>query len=159
MHNPHTAKKETISKEDDFYFSFSQPGPKISLSSPVVDFGCVEEGEERVHQLELINSSPAEAVYQWDLDYNAHSVFNIHPACGIVRPHSQTSLKAVYRPTQPAAHHRRVPCLILRMVGGSMEITAHIFKSLHLCNLPLRSPCSSPCLVPVTQSPHSHHNR
>uniref|UniRef100_A0A674N589 Cilia and flagella associated protein 65 n=1 Tax=Takifugu rubripes TaxID=31033 RepID=A0A674N589_TAKRU len=27
----------------------------------------------------------------------------------------QTSLKAVYRPTQPAAHHRRVPCLILRM--------------------------------------------
>ncbi|XP_056903447.1 cilia- and flagella-associated protein 65 isoform X2 [Takifugu flavidus] len=90
-------------------------GPKISLSSPVLDFGCVEEGEERVHQMELINSSPAEAVYQWDLDYNAHSVFNIHPACGIVRPHSQTSLKAVYRPTQPAAHHRRVPCLILRM--------------------------------------------
>lgn len=91
----------------------------------MVDFGCVEEGEERVHQMELINSSPAEAVYQWDLDYNAQSVFNIHPAYGIVRPHSQTSLKAVYRPTQPAAHHRRVPCLILRMVGGSMEITAY----------------------------------
>lgn len=87
----------------------------------MVDFGSVDEGEERVHLLELINSSPAEAVYQWDLDSHGHSVFIIYPACGIVHPHSQTSLKAVYRPTQPAAHHRRVPCLILQTVGGNME--------------------------------------
>lgn len=86
-----------------------------------MDFGCVGEGEERVHQIELINSSPAEAVYQWDLDCNGHSVFNIHPACGIVRPHSHTSLKAVYSPTEPNAHHRRVPCLILHKVGGKTE--------------------------------------
>uniref|UniRef100_H3C1V3 Uncharacterized protein n=1 Tax=Tetraodon nigroviridis TaxID=99883 RepID=H3C1V3_TETNG len=90
-----------------------KPGAKVSLSSSVVNFGCVEEGEKRVKRVELINSSPAEAVYQWDLDCGGHSVFSIHPACGIVRPHGQTSLKAVYRPTGATAHHRRVPCLIL----------------------------------------------
>lgn len=114
-----------------------QPGPKVSLSPSVVDFGCVEEGEARVRRVELINSSPAEAVYQWDLDCDGHSVFNIHPACGIVRPHSQTSLKAVYRPTGATAHHRRVPCLILHKVVIIRRFTAHVFKSLQQLHNPL----------------------
>lgn len=102
-----------------------QPGPNISLSSSVMDFGCVEEGEERVCRAKLINSSPAEAVYQWDLDCDGHSVFSIHPACGIVRPHSQTSMKAVYRPSGAAAHHRRVFCLIVNQVGTIWRFIAH----------------------------------
>uniref|UniRef100_A0A3B4YKV7 Cilia and flagella associated protein 65 n=1 Tax=Seriola lalandi dorsalis TaxID=1841481 RepID=A0A3B4YKV7_SERLL len=88
-------------------------GPKVSLSSSVVDFGCVEEGEAVIQTVELINSSPVETIYQWDLDCNGYSVFSIQPASGIVRPHSHTTLKAVYRPTQPIAHYRRVACLIL----------------------------------------------
>ncbi|XP_068602653.1 cilia- and flagella-associated protein 65 [Brachionichthys hirsutus] len=88
-------------------------GPKLSLSSSVVDFDCVEEGGAAAQTVELINSSPVEAIYQWDLDCRGHSVFGIQPAGGTVRPHSQTTLRAVYRPTRPIAHHRRVACLIL----------------------------------------------
>ncbi|XP_044073745.1 cilia- and flagella-associated protein 65 isoform X2 [Siniperca chuatsi] len=88
-------------------------GPKVSLSSSVVDFGCVEERGEVRKTVELVNSSPVEAIYQWDLDCSGHSVFTIQPASGTVRPHSHTTLKVVYRPTQPFAHHRRVACLIL----------------------------------------------
>uniref|UniRef100_A0A3Q1HG52 Uncharacterized protein n=1 Tax=Anabas testudineus TaxID=64144 RepID=A0A3Q1HG52_ANATE len=87
--------------------------PRVSLSSFVVDFGCVKEGETISQTLELVNSSPVEAIYQWDLDCNGHSVFSIHPASGTVCPHSHTTVRAVYRPTQPIAHHRRVACLIL----------------------------------------------
>ncbi|KAM9346883.1 cilia- and flagella-associated protein 65 [Symphorus nematophorus] len=88
-------------------------GPKVLLSSSVVDFGCVEQGGAVVQTVELVNSSLVEAVYRWDLDCSGHSVFSIQPASGTVRPHSHTTLKAVYRPTQPIAHHRRVACLIL----------------------------------------------
>ncbi len=88
----------------------------------MVDFGCVEEGGTVAQTVELLNSSPAEAFYQWDLDCNGNSVFSIHPACGTVRPYSQTTLKAVYKPTQPNAHHRRVACLILHRVGASVQV-------------------------------------
>ncbi|XP_070771214.1 cilia- and flagella-associated protein 65 [Enoplosus armatus] len=89
-------------------------GPNISLSSSVVDFGCVKEGGAVAQTVELVNSSPVEAIYQWDLDCSGHSVFSIHPASGTVLPHSHITLKAVYRPTQPIAHYRRVTCLILQ---------------------------------------------
>ncbi|KAG7241732.1 hypothetical protein INR49_025197 [Caranx melampygus] len=88
-------------------------GPKVSLSSSVLDFGCIKEGETVTQTVDLVNSSPAEAIYQWDIDCNGHSVFIIQPASGTIRPHSHITLKAVYRPTQPIAHHRRVACLIL----------------------------------------------
>lgn len=100
----------------------------------MVDFGCVEEGGAGEQSVELVNSSPAEATYQWDLDCSGHSVFSIHPASGTVRPHSHTTLKAVYRPTQPIAHHRRVACLILHRVGGQYAdtLTVHTQTSLRL---------------------------
>ncbi|KAM3608146.1 uncharacterized protein V6R79_020059 [Siganus canaliculatus] len=88
-------------------------GPKLSLSSSVVDFNRVEKGEAVMQTVKLVNTSSAEAIFQWDLDCSGHSVFNIQPACGTVRPCSHTTLKVVYRPTQPIAHHRRVACLIL----------------------------------------------
>ncbi|KAM9364881.1 cilia- and flagella-associated protein 65 [Pholidichthys leucotaenia] len=89
-------------------------GPKVSLSSSVLDFGCVEGGGSRVQlTVELINSSPVKAIYQWDIDCSRNCVFSILPASGTVPPQSRTTLKAVYRPTQPNAHHRRVACLIL----------------------------------------------
>ncbi|XP_042350684.1 cilia- and flagella-associated protein 65 isoform X3 [Plectropomus leopardus] len=88
-------------------------GPKLSLSCSVVDFGCVEEGGRVEQTMELVNSSPVEAFFQWDLDCSGHSVFSIQPASGTVHPHSHTKLKAVYRPTQPIVHRRRVACFIL----------------------------------------------
>ncbi|KAF3842925.1 hypothetical protein F7725_001774 [Dissostichus mawsoni] len=88
-------------------------GPNVSLSSSVVDFGCVEEGGAVVQTLELLNSSHVEALFQWDLDCSGNSVFSFQPASGAVRPHSRTTLRAVYRPRQTIAHHRRVACLIL----------------------------------------------
>lgn len=132
-------------------FPFLLLGPKVSLSSLVLDFGCVEEGGEGEQTVELVNSSPAEAIYQWDLDCSGHSVFSIHPASGTVRPHSHTTLKAVYRPAQPIAHHRRVALLILHRVGANMHKGTHsartqrrIFETIHSIHLP-KLPCRTPC--------------
>lgn len=91
-----------------------------------MDFGCVNEGEIVTLRVELVNSSPVEAVYQWDLDCNGHSVFSIQPARGTVSPHSHTTLKVVYRPTQSIAHHRRVACLILHWVRANMHMYTHL---------------------------------
>ncbi|KAK9537382.1 hypothetical protein VZT92_005007 [Zoarces viviparus] len=88
-------------------------GPKVSLSSAVLYFGCVEKGGAVVRTVELVNSAPVEAFYQWDLDCTGNSVFSVQPASGTLRPHSHTTIKAVYRPTQPIAHYRRVTCIIL----------------------------------------------
>nr|XP_019945243.1 PREDICTED: cilia- and flagella-associated protein 65 [Paralichthys olivaceus] len=99
--------------EDLLKLTGSCIGPKVSLSSSVLDFGCVKDGQAVVQTVALVNSSPVETIYQWDLDCSGHSVFSIQPASGTVLPHSQTTLKAVYRPTQPIVHHRRVACLIL----------------------------------------------
>ncbi|KAJ3591519.1 hypothetical protein NHX12_006652, partial [Muraenolepis orangiensis] len=88
-------------------------GPSVTLSCSVLDFGLVEEGGEVVREVELMNKSPSEAVYQWDLDGCGHSVFSIQPAEGSVRPHSQVTLRVVYWPRSPLMHHRRLACLIL----------------------------------------------
>ncbi|KAM4561619.1 cilia- and flagella-associated protein 65 [Fundulus diaphanus] len=87
-------------------------GPEVCLSSSVVDFGCVEERGSAVETLELLNSSPVQAVYQWDIDC-WNSVFSISPASGAVLPQGRIKVKVLYRPTHPMAHHRRVACLIL----------------------------------------------
>lgn len=122
----------------------------------MVDFGCVEERGAVVQTLELVNSSPVEAIYQWDLDCSGHSVFSMQPASGTVRPHSRTTLKAVYRPTQPIAHHRRVACFILHRVGEYK--CTNIIKTIDSMYLPkwsissCRTLSSLTWLVPVTQS-------
>ncbi|XP_037542268.1 cilia- and flagella-associated protein 65 [Nematolebias whitei] len=87
-------------------------GPRVSLSSTVLDFGCGKEGQSVVQTVQLFNSSPVQAIYQWDIDC-VNSVFSILPASGTVLPHSHIKLKAVYKPTHPLAHYRRVACLIL----------------------------------------------
>uniref|UniRef100_A0A3Q3B1B6 CFAP65 fourth Ig-like domain-containing protein n=1 Tax=Kryptolebias marmoratus TaxID=37003 RepID=A0A3Q3B1B6_KRYMA len=87
-------------------------GPRVSLSPCVLDFGCGKEGQSVVQTVELLNSSPAQAIYQWDIDCE-NSVFSIQPASGTLLPHSRIKLKAVYKPTHPMAHYRRVACLIL----------------------------------------------
>uniref|UniRef100_A0A3Q0RYE1 Si:ch1073-349o24.2 n=1 Tax=Amphilophus citrinellus TaxID=61819 RepID=A0A3Q0RYE1_AMPCI len=87
--------------------------PSVSLSSSVVDFECIEEGGSVVRIVELVNTSAAKAIYQWDIDCSGNSVFSILPASGTVLPHSHTRVKAVYRPSQPNMHHRKVACLIL----------------------------------------------
>ncbi|XP_029315132.1 LOW QUALITY PROTEIN: cilia- and flagella-associated protein 65 [Cottoperca gobio] len=106
-------------------------GPKVSVSSSVVDFGCVEEGGAVVQTVELVNSSHVEAIYQWDFDCSGNSVFSIQPASGTVRPHSRNTLKAVYRPTQPIAHHRRVACLILHRDPMFLDLIGTCHSELH----------------------------
>uniref|UniRef100_A0A3B4AZK3 Uncharacterized protein n=1 Tax=Periophthalmus magnuspinnatus TaxID=409849 RepID=A0A3B4AZK3_9GOBI len=65
------------------------------------------------HAVELVNSSLAEAVFQWDIDCCGYSVFSIQPAGGSVPPQSHITLNVTYKPRQPILHYRRVACLIL----------------------------------------------
>ncbi|XP_014841480.1 PREDICTED: coiled-coil domain-containing protein 108 isoform X1 [Poecilia mexicana] len=87
-------------------------GPELCLSSSVVDFGCVEEKGSAVQTVELLNTSPVQATYQWDID-SANSVFRVSPASGTVLPYGQIKVNVSYKPTHPMPHHRRVACLIL----------------------------------------------
>ncbi|XP_043988384.1 cilia- and flagella-associated protein 65 isoform X1 [Gambusia affinis] len=87
-------------------------GPKLCLSSSVVNFGCVEEKGSAEQTVELLNSSPVQATYQWDIDC-ANSVFRVSPASGTVLPYSKIKVNVSYKPTHPMPHHRRVACLIL----------------------------------------------
>lgn len=79
----------------------------------MVDFKCIEEGGSVKRIVELVNTSAAEGIYQWDIDCSGNSVFSIRPASGTVPPHGHTRVKAVYRPSKPNMHHRRVACLIM----------------------------------------------
>ncbi|XP_028993480.1 cilia- and flagella-associated protein 65 [Betta splendens] len=106
-------------------------GPRVSLSSAVVDFGCVKEGGTVEQTLKLVNPSPVVAFYQCNLDCNGHSVFSIQPASGTVCPHSHTMLKAVYRPTQARAHHRRVACLILHQEPLFLDLIGTCHSDFH----------------------------
>ncbi|XP_072300067.1 cilia- and flagella-associated protein 65 [Eucyclogobius newberryi] len=92
-------------------------GPQVMLSPPMVDFGIVEPGQAVTRAVRLMNSSLAEAVFQWDMDCSGNSVFSIQPPGGIVPPQSHITLKVTYKPTQSLPHYRRVACLILHEVG------------------------------------------
>lgn len=123
----------------------------------MLDFGCAKDGEVVEQTVELVNSSFAEAFYQMDLDLSRHSVFSIHPASGTVRPHSKTTLRALYRPMHPIVHRRRVACLILHRVGLKRQTqtfyTQTAFRLFNCMSNPFfRSPCSLTWLAPVTQS-------
>uniref|UniRef100_A0A3B5BC41 Si:ch1073-349o24.2 n=1 Tax=Stegastes partitus TaxID=144197 RepID=A0A3B5BC41_9TELE len=142
--------------------------PSVSLSSSVVDFGCVEDGASAAQTVKLVNSSPVEVVYQWDVDCGGNSVFSIRPASGTLLPHSHATLKALYRPTQPIAHHRRVACLILHREPVFLDLigTCHsehqkpaILKPEHLVLSQYRSTAASLtlslCRLQLNQRPDS----
>lgn len=130
-------------------------GPKVSLSSSLLDFGCVDQGKAVAHTVELVNSSQAEAVFQWDLDCSGHSVFCVQPATGIVPPHSHTTLTVSYRPTQPHAHHRRVACLILHREPVFLDLIGTCHSDLPLKQLDHNKPdtkeCNQVSLTPVAE--------
>ncbi|XP_030642525.1 cilia- and flagella-associated protein 65 [Chanos chanos] len=88
-------------------------GPSVSLSSPMLNFGCVEEGGEASCTVQITNSSTVPAYYQFDTDTNGHSVFTIDQPCGTLAANSNLTLCVCFRPHHPIAHHRRVACLVL----------------------------------------------
>ncbi|XP_019896730.2 cilia- and flagella-associated protein 65 isoform X1 [Esox lucius] len=88
-------------------------GPRVTLSSSVLDFGCVEEGQEAKRSVVMVNSSSVEARYQFDLDASGNGVFSLEPAWGVLPANSSQSLKLTYRPQHPIGHHRRLACLLL----------------------------------------------
>ena len=89
----------------------------MTLSCSMLDFGHLDQGQAAMRKVDLVNSSPCEAVYQWDLDGCGHSVFSVQPTGGTLQPNSHITLKVAYRPQSPMIHHRKVACLILHRVG------------------------------------------
>ncbi|KAK2849898.1 hypothetical protein Q7C36_008681 [Tachysurus vachellii] len=88
-------------------------GPVVTLSSSVVDFGCVEEGEEAMRIIHIINSSTVQAYYQFDLDPSNHSVFTLDQPFGTLPAKGSILLRLSFRPHHPIAYHKRAACLIL----------------------------------------------
>ncbi|XP_066497191.1 cilia- and flagella-associated protein 65 isoform X2 [Hoplias malabaricus] len=88
-------------------------GPVVSLSSSVVDFGCVDEGEEAMLIIYIRNSSIVPAHYQFDMDPGSHSVFTLDRICGTLSANSSHALHIKFRPCHPIAYHKRPACLIL----------------------------------------------
>lgn len=88
-------------------------GPVVSLSSSVVDFGCVEEGEETMRIIHIKNSSTVKAHYQFDMDQSNHSVFTLDQPIGTLPAKGRLTLHLRFRPYHPIAYHKRAACLIL----------------------------------------------
>ncbi|KAL7881952.1 hypothetical protein AOLI_G00088010 [Acnodon oligacanthus] len=88
-------------------------GPVVSLSSSVVDFGCVEEGVEAMRIIHIINSSSVLAHYQFDMDPGSHSVFTLDQPSGTLPANSSLSLHLRFHPHHPITYHKRLACLIL----------------------------------------------
>ncbi|KAK3543244.1 hypothetical protein QTP70_014102, partial [Hemibagrus guttatus] len=88
-------------------------GPVVTLSSSVVDFGCVKEGEETMHSIHIINSSTVQAYYQFDMDPSNHSVFTLDQPTGTLPAKGSITLHLSFRPYHPIAYHKRAACLIL----------------------------------------------
>uniref|UniRef100_A0A9J8A7U6 Si:ch1073-349o24.2 n=1 Tax=Cyprinus carpio carpio TaxID=630221 RepID=A0A9J8A7U6_CYPCA len=88
-------------------------GPIVSLNTSVLDFGCVEEGTEVTHNVQIINSSAVLTHYQFDVDTGSHSVFSIDKPCGSLPGSSKLTLRVKFCPYQPIAYHKTVTCLIL----------------------------------------------
>ncbi|XP_035391658.1 cilia- and flagella-associated protein 65 isoform X1 [Electrophorus electricus] len=116
-------------------------GPDVSLSSSLVDFGCVEEGGEAVSIIHIINSSTVLAYYQFDMDPGSHSVFSVDQLSGNLPANSSLTLRLTFRPRYPIAYHKRSACLILHrdplfldLIGTchSEELKPTILHSRHL---------------------------
>ncbi|XP_072541753.1 cilia- and flagella-associated protein 65 isoform X2 [Salminus brasiliensis] len=88
-------------------------GPLVSLSSSVVDFGCVEVGGEAIRIIHIINSSTVLAHYQFDMDPGSHSVFTLDKPSGTLAANSSLTLRLRFCPHHPIAYHKRPACLIL----------------------------------------------
>ncbi|XP_052004731.1 cilia- and flagella-associated protein 65 [Xyrauchen texanus] len=88
-------------------------GPVVSLSTTLLEFGCVEEGTEVTQRVQIINSSEVLAYYQFDVDSGSHSVFSVDKPCGTVPGSSKLTLLVKFRPHYPIAHHKIMTCLLL----------------------------------------------
>ncbi|KAL0985623.1 hypothetical protein UPYG_G00159560 [Umbra pygmaea] len=88
-------------------------GSEVTLSCSVLDFGCVDEGQEAMRTVDIVNSSSVLEYYQFDVDSAGHSIFILQPRCGTLPANSSRSLTLLFRPQHPIGHHRRVACLLL----------------------------------------------
>ncbi|XP_062861739.1 cilia- and flagella-associated protein 65 isoform X2 [Trichomycterus rosablanca] len=118
----------TVDSTNVDYFSLSWPGgvskdlvkvtgsctgPDVSLSSSVVDFGCVEEGAESTRTIHITNPSMVLAHYQFDMDHGNYSVFTVDQPSGCLSANSSLTLQLRFHPRHPIVYHKRLACLIL----------------------------------------------
>ncbi|XP_056308541.1 cilia- and flagella-associated protein 65-like, partial [Danio aesculapii] len=88
-------------------------GPIVSLNISLLDFGCVEEGSEITHNVQIINSSAVLAHYQFDVDTGGHSVFSVDKPCGTLAGSSKFNLRVKFRPHHSIAYHKTLTCLLM----------------------------------------------
>ncbi|TSK92887.1 Cilia- and flagella-associated protein 65 [Bagarius yarrelli] len=116
-------------------------GPVVTLSSSVVDFGCVEEGKEAKRIISIINTSTVQAHYQFDVDPGNHSVFTFDQPTGTLPAKGKLTLRLSFCPHHPIAYHKTAACLILHrepllldLIGTcySEELKPDILQAKHL---------------------------
>ncbi|XP_067266303.1 cilia- and flagella-associated protein 65 [Chanodichthys erythropterus] len=117
-------------------------GPVVSLSTSILDFGCVEEGTEVTHNVQIINTSTVLAHYQFDVDTGSHSsVFSVDKPCGSLPGSSKLTLRVKFGPHHPIAYHKTMTCLLLHreplfldLIGTchSEQLKPAILKPRHL---------------------------
>lgn len=93
----------------------------------MVDFGCVEEGEETMRIIHIINSSTVQAYYQFDMDPSNHSVFTLDQPAGTLPANGSITLCLSFRPYHPIAYHKREACLILHRVCQYGRVTDYSY--------------------------------
>ncbi|KXS11891.1 hypothetical protein M427DRAFT_126202, partial [Gonapodya prolifera JEL478] len=85
-------------------------GPKVRLSSSLVNFNDIPSGSSVARSIHVINTSNHTASYQFMIDPT--STFKLDKASGVLAPSSSIPVTIRFCPFEPINYHRRVFCLI-----------------------------------------------
>ncbi|KAI9141425.1 hypothetical protein BKA69DRAFT_1166792 [Paraphysoderma sedebokerense] len=90
--------------------SGSGVGPKVTLSTAIINFGDVEAGNSISRAIHLTNNTNIAAYYQFQTEPNA--IFRIDKVGGTIGPNTSIPLTIKFSPREPINYYRRVFCLI-----------------------------------------------
>ncbi|KAJ3049787.1 hypothetical protein HK097_009215 [Rhizophlyctis rosea] len=85
-------------------------GPKVSLSTTVVNFNDSPAGTTVTRAMYIVNNAATPAFYQFLSEPN--SIFRIDKPWGTINPQSSVALTIRFSPTEPLNYWRRVYCLV-----------------------------------------------
>ncbi|KAI8822927.1 uncharacterized protein EV422DRAFT_585444 [Fimicolochytrium jonesii] len=101
-------------------------GPKVTLSTEVVNFNDVPAGTTVTRALHLANDSGTSAFYQFLVEPN--SIFRIDKPYGTINPHSSVALTIKFSASEPINYYRRVYCLVEHHDGLVLDILATCYN-------------------------------
>ncbi|XP_074643169.1 cilia- and flagella-associated protein 65-like [Tubulanus polymorphus] len=89
----------------------SSVGPKVRLSSSVINYIQVDSGTSKTKTFEIINDSDVEATVQFQLDCK-ESVFKFSKTSFVISGKSSETVIVKFQPIHPINYYRQITCIV-----------------------------------------------